>query len=316
MSMEQFILSSLENIGQTNFDMIMKGIGLIFVLFWLLVVYWVAVDSAERSRNILFRIISSLMVLLFNVPGLIMYFLIRPRATEDEMYWANLERKYLKFETMDIGECPKCNNLYTPNYLMCPTCGYELRIKCAKCGLYNEKNWKYCPYCMERNENSVNEIVVNNPISKPSKFNNVINSLKTRLSSISIKKPKVQKPVKDVINVVKPVENTSEIKAENINEIKTVENLPKKKTTFKIIEQIKKIRTNWAEKRRIQKELNIEKAKKKEIEKRENAMKKANEKLSKSIEKTEVISTADMSEKKIANNDIKKSKKKNKNKRK
>jgi hypothetical protein len=74
--------------------------------------------------------------------------LIRPRYTVDEIYWAELERRYLKQEVSGLSNCPGCKYETSPNYLVCPACGIELRKKCPACGSYNEMDWKYCPYCV------------------------------------------------------------------------------------------------------------------------------------------------------------------------
>lgn len=150
MNIEQFILSSLENIGQTNFDMLLKGLGVIFILFWLAVVYWAWVDSGERTTNLFFRILSTFIVLVFSVPGLIVYNLVKPKATIEEIYWADLERRYLKFETSELTDCPKCATQLFPGFIVCPMCGENLKVKCSKCNSYLEKKWKSCPYCGEK----------------------------------------------------------------------------------------------------------------------------------------------------------------------
>ncbi|HNZ70452.1 MAG TPA: zinc ribbon domain-containing protein [Candidatus Dojkabacteria bacterium] len=147
MSVEQYILDTLNNIGTINFDGVMKIVALLFVVFWVFVVIWVWNDSGERSRNLFFRLTSVLTVLILNIFGLVIYLLIRPQFTIEEVYWSDLERRYLKYETKELGDCPKCGYQLQPGYIYCPECNYELKVKCKGCELYFDKDNKYCPYC-------------------------------------------------------------------------------------------------------------------------------------------------------------------------
>jgi hypothetical protein len=158
MNIEQFILDSLQNIGSTNFDLVIKFVLLLFVIFWVVVIVWTWFDSSERSTKLFFRITSVLVVAIFNIPGLIMYILLRPKATIEEIYWADLERRYLKFETAELGDCPKCGCQLLPGFLVCPSCNFELRKKCPSCNSYNDKSWKYCPYCTVKVATQVEEV--------------------------------------------------------------------------------------------------------------------------------------------------------------
>lgn len=155
MGVEQYILDTLNNIGQINFDGVMKIVALLFVVFWIFVVIWVWNDAGERSRNLFFRLSSVLTVLVLNLFGLVIYLLIRPQFTIEEVYWSDLERRYLKYETKELGDCPKCGYQLQPGYIYCPECNYELKVKCKGCDLYFDKDNKYCPYCGILNKKEV-----------------------------------------------------------------------------------------------------------------------------------------------------------------
>jgi len=146
-SFEQFLLDLLSNLGETNFDVAIKVILIFFAVFWLFVVGWVWNDSGERSTKFIYRILSSLLVLIFNIPGLIIYLLMRPDATIEELYWADLERRYLKYETADLGDCPRCKKQLQAGFVACPYCGEPIKEKCRVCGNYLERTWTICPYC-------------------------------------------------------------------------------------------------------------------------------------------------------------------------
>lgn len=146
-SFEKFLLDTLANLGDTNFDVAIKIVLIAFGIFWLFVVGWVWNDCGERSTKIIYRILSALLVLVFNIPGLIVYLLLRPNATIEELYWADLERRYLKYETADLGDCPRCKKQLQAGFVVCPFCGESIKEKCTACGNYLEKSWTICPFC-------------------------------------------------------------------------------------------------------------------------------------------------------------------------
>lgn len=149
---ETVLLNFLNTVGNINFLTVGLIILAIFVIFWLVVLDWVWLDSGERTTNNATRVCYLLLVLVFNILGWIIYLIIRPSQTIEQIYWSDLERRYLKFETLELGDCPKCGVQLYPGYLFCPKCGTELKIKCSKCSAYVEKNDAYCPNCGEKLE--------------------------------------------------------------------------------------------------------------------------------------------------------------------
>lgn len=144
---ETVLLNFLNTIGNINFLTVGLIVGAIFVIFWLVVLDWVWLDSGERTTSKAARICYLLLVLILNILGWIIYLIIRPSQTIEQIYWSDLERRYLKFETLELGDCPKCGTQLYPGYVYCPKCGIELKIKCGQCGTYIEKNSAYCPFC-------------------------------------------------------------------------------------------------------------------------------------------------------------------------
>jgi uncharacterized Zn finger protein (UPF0148 family) len=144
---ETALLNFLNTIGNINFLTVGLIVGAIFVIFWLVVLDWVWLDSGERTTSRAARICYLLLVLILNILGWIIYLIIRPSQTIEQIYWSDLERRYLKFETLELGDCPKCGTQLYLGYVYCPKCGIELKIKCGQCGTYIEKNSAYCPFC-------------------------------------------------------------------------------------------------------------------------------------------------------------------------
>jgi RNA polymerase subunit RPABC4/transcription elongation factor Spt4 len=46
-------------------------------------------------------------------------------------------------------ECGKCRRKVSPDFSLCPFCGYALKIECPECGKQVDRKYKLCPYCGE-----------------------------------------------------------------------------------------------------------------------------------------------------------------------
>jgi hypothetical protein len=147
MGLEDFVLNTLESIGSIDFNIVSSALGIILIIFWLIIVGWVWIDVTERTSRTFTRIIYTLLVVFLNLPGLIIYLIVRPSETIEEIYWADLERRYLKFETAELGDCPKCGNQLLPGYVFCSSCGTRIKRKCPGCKVLVNKDHKYCEFC-------------------------------------------------------------------------------------------------------------------------------------------------------------------------
>jgi hypothetical protein len=147
MNLEKIILSFFDFIGSIDFNMFGFVLGFVLVVFWLFIIGWVWIDSGERTSKKDSRIGYVLLAVFLNIPGLIIYLIIRPGDTIEEIYWADLERRYLKYETADLGDCPKCGSQLFPGYVHCANCGYEIKTRCPQCSVLVNKDHKYCEFC-------------------------------------------------------------------------------------------------------------------------------------------------------------------------
>ena len=150
MNLEKFVLDLLSGIVNIDFQFVLNIVGIGLLIFWVVVVSWVWLDSGERTSNVYKRIAYMLLVIVFNIIGWIIYLIIRPSETIEEIYWSDLERRYLKYETSELGDCPKCGYQLLPGFIFCPNCGFELKRKCSGCDVYVDRDYKYCPYCNNR----------------------------------------------------------------------------------------------------------------------------------------------------------------------
>jgi len=121
----------------------------VFALYLGLIV-WTWRDIRARSRDLLLAFLSLLVVLLFNLPGLLLYFVLRPRETLSEVYARELEEEALLQEIEDRHTCPECERRVEPNFMLCPWCHATLRNRCSVCGNLLNLRWGVCPCCGEK----------------------------------------------------------------------------------------------------------------------------------------------------------------------
>ena len=147
MNLENIILDFFDFIGNIDFNMFGTLFVVALVVFWLVIIGWVWVDSSERTSKKGLKVGYILLVIFFNIFGLIIYLIIRPSETIEEIYWEDLERRYLKYETSELGDCPRCGSQLYPGYVFCTNCGYRLKVKCPQCGVLIDKDHVFCEYC-------------------------------------------------------------------------------------------------------------------------------------------------------------------------
>ena len=147
MGLETFILSMLEFISNIDFDLFSIILGMVLILFWLVMIGWVWIDSGERTSKNSIRLIYLFLIVFLNIPGLVIYLIVRPSETIEQIYWADLERRYLKYETSDLGDCSKCGHQLLPGFVFCSNCGNEIKLRCPKCGVLMSKDFKFCSNC-------------------------------------------------------------------------------------------------------------------------------------------------------------------------
>lgn len=139
-----------EFLGNINFGVVLSVFGVGLLLFWIVVIGWAWGDAMERYESVGAAVLIVILLLIFNIFGLLIYLIVRPRFTREEEYWDNLERRFLRYEAQGLGDCPRCGAEVQPSYVYCPDCGKALRVKCKSCDMYLERSWKVCPFCGER----------------------------------------------------------------------------------------------------------------------------------------------------------------------
>jgi RNA polymerase subunit RPABC4/transcription elongation factor Spt4 len=135
----------------TNIQSILKFalllLGAYMALLLIALVIWTFRDIRSRSRDILVQILASLLVLVFNLPGLMLYFILRPRKTLDEGYEQALGQEALLQDIEERYVCPSCRRKAEADFVVCPYCHTQLRKQCSNCQHTLNLDWSVCPYC-------------------------------------------------------------------------------------------------------------------------------------------------------------------------
>jgi RNA polymerase subunit RPABC4/transcription elongation factor Spt4 len=125
--------------------------GLWAFLLWLSIIVWIYRDVRDRTRDLALQVIAMFMALMFfpgfNVPGLALYLMLRPRETLDEAYARSLEEEALLREIGDEAVCPSCRRFVERGWRVCAFCQTQLKDSCTGCDQLLSFNWVVCPYC-------------------------------------------------------------------------------------------------------------------------------------------------------------------------
>src|ERR671915_917242 len=82
--------------------------GAYVVALWFVLAVWTFRDIESRSRSVVTQVFSTLLVVLFFVPGVLLYLILRPKETLDEAFQRSLEEEYLLQDLEELPLCPGC----------------------------------------------------------------------------------------------------------------------------------------------------------------------------------------------------------------
>ena len=132
----------------SNLMLVLTAFGGAFLAaLWVSLVVWTYRDIRARARDPLVQTLSALMVAVLNLPGVLIYLILRPPRTLEEEYQRTLEEEALLQALEDLPLCPGCERRVKDEWQVCPNCHTKLKKSCHNCGKLMELSWNICPYC-------------------------------------------------------------------------------------------------------------------------------------------------------------------------
>ena len=118
------------------------------LVLWLSAVVWVYRDARNRTTDQASQVIAVLLVATFNLPGLIVYLVIRPQTTLADAYERSLEAEAILHELqLSASSCQTCRRPIDDDFNVCPYCRTVLREPCRACSRLVRTSWTVCPFC-------------------------------------------------------------------------------------------------------------------------------------------------------------------------
>jgi RNA polymerase subunit RPABC4/transcription elongation factor Spt4 len=117
------------------------------LVMWVGALVWTYRDIRARTRDQMTQVVAVLVVLVFNLPGILLYMVLRPKETLAELYDRRLGSEALLREIQEQDACPSCRRRIEEDFLACPYCRTTLRVPCESCGKALHTTWVLCPYC-------------------------------------------------------------------------------------------------------------------------------------------------------------------------
>jgi RNA polymerase subunit RPABC4/transcription elongation factor Spt4 len=121
--------------------------GAFLAALWISLVVWTYRDIRSRARDPLVQTLSALLVAVLNLPGVLVYLILRPPRTLEEEYQRTLEEEALLQALEDLPLCPGCERRVKEDWQICPNCHTKLKKTCHNCSKFMELSWNLCPYC-------------------------------------------------------------------------------------------------------------------------------------------------------------------------
>lgn len=141
--------------------------GAYLIALWFTLIVWAFRDIETRSRSVITQIVSTLLVVLFFVPGLLLYMILRPKETLDVAFQRSLEEEYLLQDLEELPLCPTCQHYVSDDFQLCPHCQTQLRDACLACTRLVDLRWPICPYCAADQGRGVAAPPVVTPLAQP-----------------------------------------------------------------------------------------------------------------------------------------------------
>lgn len=119
-------------------------------VLWVALAFYVVRDARRRTASIGFVMFATLVGFLPPFLGALIYFMVRPPMTMEELRSQALEEQAL-FEPPPEGvpsrPCPTCGRDIEQEFIVCPYCRTQFGRRCTSCDRSLRLGWAICPYC-------------------------------------------------------------------------------------------------------------------------------------------------------------------------
>ncbi len=139
--------SELINTIGTIVGVLIAALGAFLFAFWIAMGIWAFNDIRARTRDWLVITLAVALVLIFPLIGLILYMMIRPKATLADVYDRALEEEALLRELEETMTCHQCGVPVNEAWVYCPNCHSQLQHSCPSCGKLARNEWEICVFC-------------------------------------------------------------------------------------------------------------------------------------------------------------------------
>ena len=141
------MMQSLEAIVQ----LAMTLVGTYVAAIWLCLIVWTIRDIRKRTDDVVVAVLSTLLVVLFNLPGWLLYLILRPPELLADLQLRQLQTNILGRELNSYSVCSQCDHPVESDFRVCPNCGVALKQGCSACGRLIYSAWRTCPFCATAN---------------------------------------------------------------------------------------------------------------------------------------------------------------------
>jgi RNA polymerase subunit RPABC4/transcription elongation factor Spt4 len=128
-------------------QVILAFVGAMTAGLWLALIIWTFRDMRSRSRDVFAQILAALLVAVLFLPGMVIYWVLRPKETLAEAYERSLEEEALLQGIEETLVCPGCAARVQSEFVVCPACHTKLKKSCQNCGRALNMRGSICPYC-------------------------------------------------------------------------------------------------------------------------------------------------------------------------
>lgn len=128
-------------------QVLLAFVGAMTAGLWLALIIWTFRDMRSRSRDVFAQILAALLVAVLFLPGMVIYWVLRPKETLAEAYERSLEEEALLQGIEETLVCPGCATRVQSEFVVCPACHTKLKKSCQSCGRALNMRWSICPYC-------------------------------------------------------------------------------------------------------------------------------------------------------------------------